>query len=459
LGWNTAMTGAGSKESAHVYSVSQLNGEARNLLETTLPAVWVAGEISNLASPGSGHLYFTLKDAQAQVRCAMFRSANRQLRFRMEDGVQVLVQARVSLYEPRGTYQLIVSQMEEAGEGLLRRKFEELKARLAAEGLFAAEHKQALPQLPARIGVVTSPSGAAIRDILHVLARRYPVAEVYIYPTRVQGDGVQEEIARAIKLATVRNECDVLIIARGGGSLEDLWCFNEEIVARAIYACPIPVVSGVGHEVDFTIADLVADVRAPTPSGAAELITPDRTELLRILLALDRRLSLSIRRQWTIDMQRHERLAARLQRTHPGIVLERLQQRTDELSRQLVLAMRGNLQSSRQRQQMLMQRLRSAVPAARITQYSSVVSAAQLRLVNAIRHRLQMAAGRLSMAAGELHAVSPLATLERGYAVVQHADSGRLVRSVNDVVKGDRIQARLARGILEARVEKILRKT
>jgi exodeoxyribonuclease VII large subunit len=459
LGWNTAMTATGSKESAHVYSVSQLNGEARNLLETTLPAVWVAGEISNLASPGSGHLYFTLKDAQAQVRCAMFRSANRQLRFRMADGVQVLVQARVSLYEPRGTYQLIVSQMEEAGEGLLRRKFEELKAKLAAEGLFAAEHKQALPQLPARIGVVTSPSGAAIRDILHVLARRYPVAEVYIYPTRVQGDGVQEEIARAIKLATARNECDVLIIARGGGSLEDLWCFNEEIVARAIYACPIPVVSGVGHEVDFTIADLVADVRAPTPSGAAELITPDRTELLRILLALDRRLSLSIRRQWTIEMQRHERLAARLQRTHPGIVLERLQQRTDELSRQLALTMRGNLQNSRQRQQMLIQRLRSAVPAARITQYSSVVSAAQLRVVNAIRYRLQMTTGRLSVIAGELHAVSPLATLERGYAVVQHADSGRLVRGANDVVAGDRIRARLARGILEARVEKILRKT
>jgi len=453
------MTATESKESAHVYSVSQINGEARNLLETTLPAVWVVGEVSNLASPGSGHLYFTLKDAQAQVRCAMFRSANRQLRFRMADGVQVLVQARVSLYEPRGTYQLIVSQMEEAGEGLLRRKFEELKAKLAAEGLFAAEHKQALPHLPARIGVVTSPSGAAIRDILHVLARRYPVAEVYIYPTRVQGDGVQEEIARAIKLATARNECDVLIIARGGGSLEDLWCFNEEIVARAIYACPIPVVSGVGHEIDFTIADLVADVRAPTPSGAAELITPDRTELLRILLALDRRLSLSIRRQWTIDMQRHERLAARLQRTHPGIVLERLQQRTDELNRQLALAMRGNLQNSRQRQQMLIQRLRSAVPAARITRCSSVVSAAQLQLVNAIRHRLQMTAGRLSVAAGELHAVSPLATLERGYAVVQHADSGRLVRSANDVVEGDRIQARLARGILEARVEKILRKT
>ena len=339
------MTAAGSQENARVYSVSQLNGEARNLLETTLPAVWVAGEISNLASPGSGHLYFTLKDAQAQVRCAMFRSANRQLRFRMADGVQVLVQARVSLYEPRGTYQLIVTQMEEAGEGLLRRKFEELKARLAAEGLFAAEHKQALPQLPGRIGVVTSPSGAAIRDILHVLARRYPVAEVCIYPTRVQGDGVQEEIARAIKLATVRNECDVLIIARGGGSLEDLWCFNEEVVARAIYACPIPVVSGVGHEVDFTITDLVADVRAPTPSGAAELITPDRTELLRILLALDRRLSLSVRRQYSIAMQRHERLTARLQRMHPGIVLERLQQRTDELSRQLALAMRGNLQT------------------------------------------------------------------------------------------------------------------
>lgn len=452
------MSAAGSQGNAQVYSVSQLNSEARNLLETTLPAVWVAGEISNLASPGSGHLYFTLKDARAQVRCAMFRSANRQLRFRMADGVQVLVQARVSLYEPRGTYQLIVTQMEEAGEGLLRRKFEELKARLAAEGLFAAEHKQALPQLPARIGVVTSPSGAAIRDILHVLARRYPIAEVYIYPTRVQGDGVQEEIARAIKLATVRNECDVLIVARGGGSLEDLWCFNEEVVARAIYACHIPVVAGVGHEIDFTITDLVADVRAPTPSGAAELITPDRTELLRVLLALDRRLGLSVRRLWSMAVQRHERLVARLQRTHPGIVLQRLQQRTDELSRQLALAMRGNLQTGRQYQQLLTQRLRSAVPAARVAQCNNIVSAARLRLANAIRHRLQLTGSRLSIAAGELHAISPLATLERGYAVVQHADSGAVLRNAADVVEGDRIQARLARGILQARVEKILRK-
>jgi exodeoxyribonuclease VII large subunit len=376
----------------------------------------------------------------------------------MADGVQVLVQARVSLYEPRGTYQLIVTQMEEAGEGLLRRKFEELKARLAAEGLFATEHKQALPQLPARIGIVTSPSGAAIRDILHILERRYPVAEICIYPTRVQGAGVEEEIARAIRLATDRNECDVLVITRGGGSLEDLWCFNEEVVARAIFACTIPVVSGVGHEIDFTIADLVADVRAPTPSGAAELITPDSTELLRNLRGLDRRLKLSVNHQWSACKLRHGQLLARLERAHPGTVLRQLQQRTDDLCRQLAVAMRANLQRHRQREQVLNHRLQSAVPAARVARYIGIVNTSRLRLANAIRQRLQIDISRLSVAAGELHAVSPLATLERGYAVVQHAGTGAVLRNVNDIAEGDRIQARLAQGTLHARVEKILRK-
>jgi len=440
---------------ARVYSVSQLNGEARSLLETAFPAVWVAGEISNLASPGSGHLYFTLKDAHAQVRCAMFRSANRQLHFNLADGVQVLVQARISLYEPRGTYQLIVTQMEEAGEGLLRRKFEELKARLAAEGLFAAEHKQALPELPARIGIVTSPTGAAVRDILHVLARRYPLAEIFIYPTRVQGDGAQDEIARAIRLAAQRCECDVLVVARGGGSLEDLWSFNEEVVARAIYACSIPVVSGVGHEIDFTIADLVADVRAPTPSGAAELITPDRTELLRNMRALDRRLALSMRRVWSADSQRHERLVARLQRAHPGAILRQLQQRVDELRRQLDLALRATLRNRQQHEQILTQRLRSAAPGPRVAHYASRINTMQLRLANAMRERLQTHRSRLSSAAGELHAVSPLATLERGYAVIQDAATGKVIRHAGDIAEGDRIHARLARGALEARVEKV----
>ena len=219
-------------------------------------------------------MYFSLKDAKAQVRCAMFRSANRKLNFSPADGDQVLVQARVSIYEPRGSYQLIVEHMEAAGEGLLRRKFEELKQKLLREGLFADESKQALPDIPQRIGIVTSPTGAAVRDILHVLERRFPLAEVIVYPTRVQGAAATEEIVAALQNAADRAEVDVLIVARGGGSLEDLWCFNEEAVARAISACPIPIVSGVGHEVDFTITDLVADVRAPTPSGAAEFVSP-----------------------------------------------------------------------------------------------------------------------------------------------------------------------------------------
>ena len=248
-----------SRSDTDVYTVSRLNREARQMLETGLARLWIAGEISNLAQPASGHLYFSLKDAQAQVRCAMFRNSNRSLKFRPENGTQVLVQARVSLYEARGEFQLIADQMEEAGEGLLRRKFEELKAKLDAEGLFSVDRKQLLPAIPATIGVVTSPTGAAIRDILNILRRRYPAANIIIYPTRVQGNGANAEIVAAINSAVLRAECDVLIIARGGGSLEDLNSFNEENVARCIVQCTIPTVSGVGHEVDITITDLVAD--------------------------------------------------------------------------------------------------------------------------------------------------------------------------------------------------------
>lgn len=309
---------AETRSGADIYTVSQLNRKARQLLESALPNLWVAGEISNLAQPGSGHIYFSLKDSGAQVQCAMFKAANSRLAFQPKNGDQVLLQGRISIYEPRGSYQLIVAKMEEAGEGLLRRKFEELKAKLNAEGLFDEALKVPLPALPNRIGIVTSPTGAAIRDILHVLTRRYPLASVVIYPTRVQGAAARDEIVRAIELAAERNECDVLIVSRGGGSLEDLWCFNEEVVARAIHACPLPVVSGVGHEVDFTIADLVADVRAPTPSGAAELITPDSSELIRRLQALDRRFTLAIQHHSSACQRFHAQLVARLQQSHPG---------------------------------------------------------------------------------------------------------------------------------------------
>ena len=275
--------------SREVYTVSSLNREARRIIEGQLGVVWVEGEISGLARPGSGHLYWRMKDESAQLRCAMFRSQNRLLNFRPGDGQHVLARGRVSIYEPRGEYQLVVEYLEEVGEGLLRRRFEELKRKLATEGLFDAERKRDKPELPRRIGVVTSPSGAAVRDIVTVLARRFPAIPVLIYPTAVQGTGAAAEIASALELADHRGECDLLILARGGGSLEDLWSFNEEAVARAMAAVSIPIISGVGHEIDFTIADFVADVRAPTPSGAAELAVPDQAQWFGALEASGQR--------------------------------------------------------------------------------------------------------------------------------------------------------------------------
>jgi exodeoxyribonuclease VII large subunit len=279
-----------------VYTPSRLNREARMLLERGLPALWIEGEISNLSRPSSGHWYFSLKDEAAQIRCAMFRQRNLLARFTPKDGMHVQARGRVSLYEQRGDYQFILDYIEEAGEGALRRKFEVLKAKLAAEGLFNVENKRPLPKLPRRIGVITSPTGAALRDILHVLKRRFCTIPVLVYPVQVQGAAAAPQIASAIRLACERADCDVLILARGGGSLEDLWAFNEEIVARAIHACTIPLISGVGHEVDFTIADFVADVRAPTPTGAAELVVPDCAEWSRSLTMIERRLTGTLRR-------------------------------------------------------------------------------------------------------------------------------------------------------------------
>jgi len=270
-------TGPGTPD-RDVYTVSRLNQTARQLLEQGLPRIWLEGELSNLSRPSSGHLYFTLKDSRAQIRGAMFRNRNQLLRFRPQEGMQMLVRCRISLYEPRGDYQLIAESMEEAGDGALQRAFEELKRKLDLEGLLRAEHKQPLPLLPRRIGVVTSPSGAAIRDVLSVLKRRFPAIPVMVYPVPVQGKEAGREIAAMLHRAGERRECDVLILTRGGGSLEDLWAFNEEVVARAIHDCPVPVISAVGHEVDFTIADFVADQRAPTPSAAAELASPDQYE-------------------------------------------------------------------------------------------------------------------------------------------------------------------------------------
>jgi exodeoxyribonuclease VII large subunit len=437
-----------------IYSVSRLNREARQMLETGLGKLWIAGEISNLARPASGHIYFSLKDAQAQVRCAMFRNANRSLKFRPENGTQVLVQARVSIYEGRGEFQLIADQMEEAGEGLLRRKFEELKAKLDAEGLFSEDRKQLLPAIPATIGVVTSPTGAAIRDIINILQRRYPAANIIIYPTRVQGKGANNEIVAAINSAVQRAECDVLIIARGGGSLEDLNSFNEENVARCIVHCPIPTVSGVGHEVDITIADLVADVRAPTPSGAAELVAPDRSEILRLLSDLQRRATLTLKQRIKNLGGNLQQFDTRLRRLHPGAIMDQLRQEADELINRLVAVVDAKMAAQSAQRRLLTLRLRHAAPAIRLERLQKQISSNVQSLTVEIRKIISGLNTRTAVAAGSLNAVSPLATLERGYAIVRDS-SGQVRMDASALKPGDAVDIQLAHGRLDATVTKV----
>ncbi len=434
-----------------IFTISRLNREARVLLERGLGSLWLEGEISNLSRPSSGHWYFSLKDEAAQVRCAMFRQRNLLVRFPVRDGSHVLARGRVSLYEARGEFQVVVEHLEEAGEGLLRRRFEELKARLGAEGLFDSRHKQPLPRLPARIGVITSPTGAALRDILHILRRRFPAVPVLIYPVAVQGEAAPREIEQALRLASSRRDCDVLIVARGGGSLEDLWAFNDEAVARAIFACPIPVVSGVGHEVDFTIADLVADERAPTPSGAAERVVPDRAEWLRGFALASQRVQSAMRRRLNElrnDLQVRER---RLARTHPGVRLRQHAQRLDELEERLKLAARTRIERVRARHAAAVSLLLRASPAVRVQAQRIQLDTARRALHAGIRGSISAAQRRLELAGRTLHAVSPLATLDRGYAIV--ADSaGKVLQDVSSLAPGDRVETRLARGRFSATV-------
>ncbi len=394
----------------NVYTVSHLNREAKALLEGSFPLLWVEGELSNLARPASGHLYFSLKDAQAQVRCALFRGHQRSSNAPLKDGMQVLVRARVSLYEGRGDYQLIVESLEAAGEGALRRAFDLLKQRLAQEGLFDTATKKPLPRLPKRIGLITSPSGAVLHDILTTLQRRFPAIPVLLYPVPVQGEGAAEKIAAMLKLAGQRRDCDVLILARGGGSLEDLWAFNEEVVARALHTCPIPVVCGVGHETDFTIADFVADARAATPTAAAEMLSPNQSDWFATLGDMERRLRRQLRDRLLGAAQRLDYLNARLLRHNPQALLREQGLRNRHLHTQLANAMRRLLEHGQQR-------------LARVTQ--------------------------------ALDTLSPLATLARGYAILEQPASGAVVRAAAQLRPGDAVRARLARGTLDCRVEKV----
>jgi exodeoxyribonuclease VII large subunit len=434
-----------------VYSVSRLNREVRVLLERGLAVLWVEGELSNFSQPSSGHWYFSLKDRNAQVRCAMFRMKNVLVGFTPRAGSQLLVRGRIGLYEARGEYQLIVEHLEEAGVGALKRQFERLKEKLAAEGLFALERKRALPRFPRRIGVITSPTGAALRDVLHVLARRYPPAAVLVYPAPVQGAAAAQGLVAALATASARAECDVLILARGGGSLEDLWAFNDERVARAIHACTVPVVSGVGHEIDFTIADFVADARAPTPSGAAELVVPDRAACLEVLARAAQRLDGGMRRELRAQGARLEATARRLRFAHPGVRLHQQMQRFDDLAQRLAGAVRAGLHRERLRVAEYSERIVRRSPEHLVREYRTRHQSLHGRLGHAARESLSRALHRFALARRALDAVSPLATLTRGFAIVTLAD-GTLLSDAAAVRAGEDIEARLARGTLTARV-------
>jgi exodeoxyribonuclease VII large subunit len=435
-----------------IYSVSRLNREVRVLLERGFGSLWLEAEISNFSRPSSGHWYFSLKDSGAQVRCAMFRQRNMLCVFAARDGQKVLVRARIGLYEPRGEYQLIVDHMEDAGLGALKRQFEELSAKLAAEGLYDAARKRALPSLPRRIGVITSPTGAAVRDILHVLARRFPAAAVLIYPVPVQGAQAAAEIVAALELACRRAECDVLILARGGGSLEDLWAFNDERLARAIAAASIPVVTGIGHEVDFTIADFAADVRAPTPSAAAELVVPDTEEWRNAFARLAARLQRAMRRRLESNNERLRWLTGRASLVSPAARLGARAQRLDELEQALLRALRRRLSEHAERLRWLTRRAALVSPAARLTQQLQRLEDLRQELYRAWRQTLSSRREKLLPLVRTLNAVSPLATLQRGYAIVS-VDGGAILRDAADVEPGTIIEARLAHGRIRAKVE------
>jgi exodeoxyribonuclease VII large subunit len=382
-----------------IYSVSQLNNEIKHLLEEQFFFIQVEGEISNFTCPSSGHWYFTLKDETAQVRCAMFRLHHQKSSVSPENGAHVLVQAKVSLYPQRGEYQLIVQQMEHIGEGILQKRFEALKKQLFQEGLFDTEHKKPLPPYPLSIGVITSPTGAAIRDILSVLNRRFPLATVIIYPTLVQGQEATANIIRMIQLAQQRHECEVLILARGGGSIEDLWCFNEESVARAIFACTLPLITGIGHEIDFTIADFVADLRAPTPSAAAETISPDQQELHAHLEKQKRQLNTLMTQELKNYQHQLTKLNMQLDRRHPINTLLQQQQYLDDMQQRIIVQM---------------------------------------------RHKLAQKTQKITALSRELQAFNPSAILERGYAVVYKGS--HVIKDIKSLTMGDTLHVTLASG-------------
>ena len=435
-----------------VFTVSQLNQRAKQLLEITFNSVKVEGEISNLSRPSSGHWYFTLKDKGSQVRCAMFRSRTAQLKFQPKEGDKIVVRGKVSLYENRGDYQLIVDAMKPAGEGQLQQAFIQLKQKLGAEGLFNPEHKQALPAHIQRIAVITSPTGAAVHDILTVLKRRFPAIEVDIYPVQVQGKDAAQQIVWSINQANTDARADVIIAGRGGGSIEDLWCFNDENLARTIFHSRLPIVSAVGHEVDFTIADFVADVRAPTPSAAAEMLSPDQQEYWQRLTNLTSQLEKNM--QQKLQNKQWQLQSAQRGLQHPGDKLAQYAQTLDMLELRMQQSQSNHLGALQKRLTRSQQKLQQLSPSNTLQKFEAQLSYLQQRLNSSIKQAITNKKERLQQHASLLNAVSPLQTLSRGYAILQ-TDSGAVIRDSHDVKKGDLVTARIGHGTLELTVEKV----
>jgi len=434
-----------------VFSVSSLNRHIKDLLESELPQVWVEGEVSNVSRPASGHVYFSLKDDKCQIRCALFRGRSRYVAADLVDGAQVLVRARLTLYEVRGDTQLVVQEAEDAGEGALRRAFEALKRQLHEEGLFDERHKLALPALPGRVGIITSSTGAAIRDILATFKRRFPAIPLLVHPVAVQGESAVAEICDALHTASRLGQCDVLILARGGGSLEDLQAFNDERVARAVFECDIPVVCGVGHETDVTICDFVADRRAPTPTAAAELVSPSAVEWREGIAQTEQRLVRLMRSRLEQTAQRVDWLSRLI--VHPRQQLRARAERLQATANALAGAMRARLQARRLAFVPLPARLMQANPSNRLLAAGTRLERAEQRSRQSMKAALDTRRQRLERAVARLDSVNPLAVLARGYAMVTDPDTRAIIRSVEHTAVDAQVDVRLADGSLRCTVQ------
>lgn len=435
-----------------IFTVSELTQGIKGLLEGAYPFVWVAGEISNFRIPVSGHFYFTLKDPEAQINAVMFRAQNRGLKFRPEDGMAVVAMGRLNLYEPKGIYQLIIEYLEPEGVGILHLAFEQLKAKLAAEGLFDEKHKRSLPFLPKKIAVVTSSTGAVIRDIMHVINRRFPNVGVELAPVKVQGEGSAQEIAEALQLLGEMKDADVIVVARGGGSLEDLEAFNSEVVARAIFASPLPVVSAVGHETDFTISDFVADVRAPTPSAAAELMVPVKDELLRRIQETRSALKRALFRRLRLLREQTVQLSRRL--VHPGRQVADYRLRLDDALGRIMRGLSRQLDEKRNRLSMMQERLGRYNPQFMIENFNVLLKHHRQTLSSAMHFLLESKKGTLSTTLARLNALNPLAILERGYSVTRTLPNYAMVKDIHQVSVGEHVEVTVSRGAMVCCIER-----